>query len=532
MAKKTLTAALLTAAVVVTSLCAAPTSSAKPLCRLSDGAKTHAVAVRQAELRLRASHAIILRQRQLVVGRDRWSPYTTSAKSRGSRPKPKIEPIPTPTPTPTVTPTVTPTPTPTPTVTPTVTPTPTPTPTVTPTVTPTPTPTPTPTTDPIPVSSGGLVLTGDELAAVKARIAAGLQPEAGAWSTFASGSARSALAAVPNVYPGPYTGVGDMRTAFDILSTDGKRARSVAVAYAISGDVKYAAKARDFVVAWALGNTPTSITDHDGKDTGQLQAYGAFCLAYAYDLTKASGAYSAADKAAVAAYFGRFVAALRTTLRPFLTDPCLGTSLRKPYEWSSTLTYRFSDRIVGGDFTQLISIAMVGMAYEIGDTATIDYIYDDTSNPFQVRKMIASALTPVNDGDGKYATPVPQVAILRTWASGRGGTLDYMTYNSRLTTILVELGENTGHPTLEYARSRLQTTWTYLAQFFGPGAVPSPNPVDNVNVSVDVPRFALAYHVLGGQRFLDVLKSGDRNSYSETQLLGPVTLTHSIPPGQ
>ena len=72
-----------------------------------------------------------------------------------------------------------------------------------------------------------------------------------------------------------------------------------------------------------------------------------------------------------------------------------------------------------------------------------------------------------------------------------------------------------------------------MGKFFGPGAEPNFNPTDVVHLDTILPRFALAYHEFGTQHFLDILNSGTaetatRDTYYEPQLLGPVTVTHSI----
>jgi hypothetical protein len=79
------------------------------------------------------------------------------------------------------------------------------------------------------------------------------------------------------------------------------------------------------------------------------------------------------------------------------------------------------------------------------------------------------------------------------------------------------------------ARQKLLASWNYLGDFFGPNAAAPFNGQDHINLDASLPRFALAYREFGGTRFLNILESGDRSQYSEPQLLGPVTLTLSIP---
>lgn len=51
--------------------------------------------------------------------------------------------------------------------------------------------------------------------------------------------------------------------------------------------------------------------------------------------------------------------------------------------------------------------------------------------------MLAPSLTLTNEGDGVdgHPVPVPQICIYLTFVAGRGGMLDYMTYNTRIDTL-------------------------------------------------------------------------------------------------
>jgi hypothetical protein len=375
-----------------------------------------------------------------------------------------------------------------------------------------------------------LILRADDITAIRARIAAGQEPQASAWSTFANGRLRAAMKVSPAEYTGPFRG-GDIHATFDnTLTPQGSYCRNVAIAYALTGDETYAIKARNFLVTWARGNTPTSLADYDSIDTGQMQAPGAFSFAYAYDLTYNSPAYSPSDRAAIASYFTRFIAALRNDMTTISNDPMIrsNSQQRRPYPWNAGLTYRFIDGMLGGDFSMLEDAAVAAMAADIGDQATMDWVYADSGNVLRVSNTLDHALTPSNDGDDMGTNPAPQSHIYKAAISGRGGTLDYCTYNDRIASVLCELGQNLGYDTMTVYQGRLRTSWLYLAKFFGPGALHSPNPYDRVNTSVDVPRFAIAYRDLGDSQLTRVLDSGSRQSYYESQLLGPVTLTHSV----
>jgi len=428
---------------------------------------------------------------------------------------------------------VTPTPTPTPSPTPTATPTPTPKPTVTPSPTPTTTATPTPTPTPTPAAAHpSLILDQTQIDRIKARITAGLQPETAALQEFMAHWVGTAMIASPNVFAGPYRGVEDWNTVFDTLNNDGARARNLALAYAFTGDARYAAKCRQFLMAWALGNTPTTQQDADLNDIGYHQSYGAFSFAYAYDLTFNSAVYSDADRAAIKAYFIRFVDAIKTSNNKIANDWCvLHPEATAPYSWDASKHYHRIDTYVGGDAALLGQSARLAMAAVIGYKSAVNEILDG-GNVLNLTRMLQSALTPENGGDGVlgHPTPVPHVYIYAINAPGRGGMLDYMTYNTRACNVLVNMAQNLGWSPAKVAaaRTQLHNSWSYFARYFGPGAEADPNPLDVVDVSVSLPRFMLAYHDFGDRRFLDIVGSGARADYYEPQLLGPITLTHSL----
>src|SRR5450756_536584 len=99
--------------------------------------------------------------------------------------------------------------------------------------------------------------------------------------------------------------------------------------------------------------------------------------------------------------------------------------------------------------------------------------------------MLAPSLTLTNEGDGVdgHPVPVPQICIYLTFVAGRGGMLDYMTYNTRIASVLVEMAENLGWDAdeLAHAKTMRHDSWIYIAQFFGPRAEPLPNPNDSIN---------------------------------------------------
>jgi hypothetical protein len=383
-----------------------------------------------------------------------------------------------------------------------------------------------------------LLLTQPQIADIRRRIAQGVEPQASAWRYFANSALATAMAAGPNVYGGPYRGgsTAQARLALAPIGTDGAEARDLGIAYAMTGDATYAAKAREFLVAWAQHNVPTTIGDYNSMNTGQLQAPGDFSFAYAYDLTYDSRVYTSADRAAIASWFARSIAALQGCLAPTLnsyfflhpdtTPPYAGT-----YDWNHALHYSEYDAlVVGADFPVLIQTASLAMGAMIGDTAVEQTIMNDPANPLNITKMEASALTPHNDGDGTGTDPVPQEKIYKAYADGRGGMFDYMTYNTRTFSVIVDMAANLGWGAdqVSAARAKLHTSWSYIARYFAPGARPDFNPTDHINLAACLPRFALPWSEFGDARFAQVLQAGPWQTYYEPQLLGPVMVTNGL----
>ena len=381
---------------------------------------------------------------------------------------------------------------------------------------------------PSPTSAAGpnLVLTSEEVGEIRARITAGEEPWASAWTVFLQSHADAELGRAPDVDPGPFTGGVDVHSAFLKLDEDSRAARNLAIAYILSDDIRYAQTAHDILVAWSRESHPTTLEDYDSPDTGQLQSWGAFSFAYAYDLSKASGLYTSDESAAVTDYFRRLTSALRGAAERLAADPSIGTTERLPYEWSDELTYRYEDRVIGGTFAMALDLALLALASQTGDKDTAAWVLEADENPLRADRAVDRALRPDNDGDGQGTDPAPIVTIMRMYRSDRGGTVDYMTYSARLATLLCQVADNLGAPLTRKFRPALQASWLYLARFFDPDAAGSPNPDDVIDVDVCLPRFTLGYRVLDEDRLRDVLDAGPRAEYYEPQYLGPVTLTH------
>ena len=371
-----------------------------------------------------------------------------------------------------------------------------------------------------------VVLTAEAVLAIRRRIAASEEPWSSAWTVFLERYADPALGRAPDVEPGPFTGGGDIHFAFLKLDADSRAARDLAIAYALSGDIRYARTAHDILVAWGREAHPTTLEDYAGKDTGQLQSWGAFSFAYAYDLTKDSGLYTDDEATAVTDYFRRMASALRGALDDLAADPAIGTSERRPYEWNDELTYRFDDLLVGGTFTMALDLALLSLASQTGDEDTIAWVLEADENPLRADRVVDRGLRPENDGDGQGTAPAPAVTIMLMYRPERGGTVDYMTYTARLATLLCQVADNLGRPLTSQFAPALEASWLYLARFFEPDAVGSPNPDDVINTDACLPRFTLGYRIVDDDRLREVLDAGPRAEYYEPQYLGPVTLTH------
>ena len=376
-----------------------------------------------------------------------------------------------------------------------------------------------------------------EIATIKQRVAAGLQPEKDAYQHLLSSYVSPAMSGSPNVYAGPYTGssLDEERAVFGQLWTDGARARDLALAYVMSADQKYAQKARTYLLAWAQGNTPTRWADAELADLGQLQSYGSFSFAYAYDLTFNSGVYSDADRGLITAYFRRMADALQTCnqlrhpahsrqdsprprrrLRAGAASSAAGTTA------SSAATSPCWSRPPASRFAQASD-----------NTSLADKILNDQSLPVQSER---DALGPDADQPGRRrARPSGPRARRLHLLQPRGRPRQRHGLHDLQREGAPRHGrgaQNMGWApsNVAAAREKLYNTWSYLARFFGPNAEPLANPNDRINLDACLPRFQLAVHDFGGTVFLNVVRSGSQAGYYEPQLLGPTALTHSITP--
>jgi hypothetical protein len=378
--------------------------------------------------------------------------------------------------------------------------------------------------------AGQLLQTDQQIDTIRSNVRLGKQPWASSWTWFKGGHVKTAMADTPKPYVGPIRTGGVGSTLEKALDRDGYRARNVAIAFAVTGDKAYASKARSYILAWAKVNVPTKYSDCGDKYMGTYQSHGAFCFAYAYDLTVKSGVYTTADHDLVKGYFRRFAAAMKTYMDVLRADPVLRqTTLTKYYGWipNGGRKYNVYDYYLGGDLPALTTVARFALARMGGATTDVSAMLKAT-DILSVQSIVMKASAPRNSGDGKvgHPNPVPQVQIFKPGYydnSSRGGCVDYMTYNQRAATILLIMAQRAGAD-MTTPRAKALLSWRYLARFFGPNAERSPAPNDYINMSVNLPRMVLPLYLYGTE-FLADAQAGDERTYYESQFLGPTTLT-------
>jgi len=386
---------------------------------------------------------------------------------------------------------------------------------------------------PEPTATGAanrLVLTPGDIAAVRARIATPGSVESAAWAYFRDGKVAAAMSATPDVDAGP-----TVAFTYSELDTDSRHARNLAVAYAMTGDARYADKAAGFVVAWAKGNTPAPYSYTGDYQGGYHQSYGAFSFAFAYDLTRDSGAYDDAQHTAVKAWFRTWAGVMKGYQDNWAKDWVFtqedGGDWR-PYEWSENplgLEYSRYDQYMGADTTLAPMAAWLAAAIVSDDATSLTTLYSSTYT-LNVPECLHRSCAPRNDGDGRDTARVPQCLIKSKGYydnAERGGNLDYMSYNARLATILYQMTTNLGRATATMG-SELRTSWLYLSQFAGPGYEPPVAPNDLMHWDLYLSRLQMAVHVFGDTEFLADVSAGQypQAQFYESQFLGPTTLTH------
>jgi hypothetical protein len=410
----------------------------------------------------------------------------------------------------------------------------------TPDATPTPNPTPIPSLTQTPSGGGTLgVMTPAYMNALRSNVLAGVEPWASSWAWFRPNHVAPAMATHPNVYVGPATTSATLDTMLARMTEDGEEMRCVAIGYAATGNTNYATKAREYLMAWATDNHPTTVRDHADIYSLMWQGRCFFTFAYAYDLTKDSGVYNSDDKSTMRAYFQTATNALAELANWYYGSEWVFThpAARGPYAWVPNvkgLTFREYDRYVGGDVIGEGTVGMLACAIEAGDSATVAHLLDP-SYVFSVQSQIHHACKPDNDGDGAPggSNPVPQACIFKPGAGdngANGGPIDYFTYNSKNHVIMAIMARAQGVD-MSTSIAELSVTYDYIARFYAPGAEASPAPNDSVNYEAGLPRMVLAYSLFPhNTRLKTIVQAGTagidyKGCCVEPEFLGPTTLT-------
>ena len=154
---------------------------------------------------------------------------------------------------------------------------------------------PTESPPPIGTTADGFLVRPDDLADRAAKAAQGIEPWATARTELIA-DADNALEEKPNP-----------AVNLDIPGTEGPfvddtaRAYNLALAYALTGDERYAQGARDIIMAW-VDTTETLVNacpEHGGCQTSLIVARVVPGFVFAADLLQGSNAFSAADAAAL-----------------------------------------------------------------------------------------------------------------------------------------------------------------------------------------------------------------------------------------
>lgn len=312
--------------------------------------------------------------------------------------------------------------------------------------------------------------------------------------------------AVPVVYPGPLKTGGVGSELEKALDSAGRVARDSALGWRLTGTQTLLQQAADFLRAWAKGNTPTDYADCGDKWAGSYMSHGLFMFAHAYDLIRGANLLTPTQEAEVRAWLEDSYWALVSFVdRARYEWVMMHRDHRTTYRWDESKTYLTLDSYVGGDNMALVAVARYAIAKVLGLV-----VEKDEFNPDNI---LDHALRGDNDGDGT----VSRCPCENFWAvisPGRGGCIDYMTYNTRACTVLYEMSVTDPEWSLN-----LRDSWLYLEEFFDGTRQPF-SPGDVINATACLPRFRHASKVLG----IEFGWLPDR-WYYEPQFLGPVSVT-------
>lgn len=149
-----------------------------------------------------------------------------------------------------------------------------------------------------PIRTTSLFLSPADVAAMRAAVESSQHVRVAAARTIAK--AEAAMTGSPSVPPAD---VEEARDIYEAGLADGHDARSLAMAYALTGEERYAQKARELVLAWATGYESSLDSGHYVYEP----VGPAIKLLMAYDLIAHSPAMSEADRAVVVEWARGFI---------------------------------------------------------------------------------------------------------------------------------------------------------------------------------------------------------------------------------
>lgn len=376
-----------------------------------------------------------------------------------------------------------------------------------------------------------LVMSREDIAVMKSNVASGEEPYAGAWERLEERVDRY-LESGRKIRP--YTG-DDSYLFYKAAIRDGEYARDLSIAYHITGNKDYAAKATDIIAAWCdPANGAGAYFDHEIRyaNTGMVVARSSFVFMYAYDLLMA-------DSLIPEAVGENFRNWLRTLL------PHIREGARR-WEENDYFGQQYYQNHIAAD-----ALGQLAMGVMLGDENLVKYALCSEENPRDVLDVIKGCIlmkgeTP-NIGE-PVDIPVEDGEIIdryRHFILG-GHYKDYKTKPNRAlqycgltTTLMVCMAEIMRHNGVDLYSYEAQSgeaivlPLKYYADFYiqkntviKSGFYSGENDWINKNEQATFALWEVAscrYPQV--EIFRDVLDVNDRTS-ANLHLLGPVSLTH------
>ena len=350
-----------------------------------------------------------------------------------------------------------------------------------------------------------LILSADDLVELRRRVADPATVEAQAWAYHKRVRCDSYLDDAPK--PTYRTGSGD----YVELDADSRKARNLAIGYAVTGDPKYAVAAWRFLLAWTFIDPYAGGTDNQAA---YHQSYGAFSFALAYDLIRDT--LGTDERSTVDVWLRKWCVAFKTMQTAWSKDYWFSHVGRRPYPWNAALTQDYTEWYTGRDATQAPLCAWLACAI-MAKYRVADVFAHRLNPPLAMRCALAND----NDGDGRGVRPAPEVLV--------SATADYMSYNVRLSSILYQLCCAVYRATPDM-QENLFAAWAYVSRWAPPESLTVPRPGDSATLSLLLSRLQIAERLFPGH-FTEQVCSGSypRAQFYESQFLGPTTLTQFAP---